>query len=495
MRRVWTGRPSVAVVLAVGLTVASWTGVVRPPADAAETRASSAGSAARALAVTDWPAYERGPDHHSANFDDTAVTAANAGSLGQAWRFVAEAASQPGQPARRFDASPVVASDTVFIGSRTGMFYALDADTGAVRWQRQLDFGSNATCAAKGIVATAAVAPDPASGALTVYAAGAHFLYALNAADGAQRWRRSIGPNTAAGNRLYFNWSSPTVLGGRVFMGIGANCDDVKIRGGVVAIDQRTGAVQHTWFDAPAGQVGATVWSTAAAQGNVLWATTGSPDPNGPAIFDAYSIVRLGAATMAKQDQWKAPNAIDSDLDFGSSPTLFSATVAGASTALVGACNKNGLFYAWRRSNLAAGPVWSRRVGDTGGTGSGACITSAAWDSGLDRLFVAANSTSIGGTSFAGAVRALNPATGAVIWQRGLPCVVNGSPTINGAIVAVPLFGCPAGASPSVRFFRKSDGMPVGSVPAGGSVFAQPVFANAMVYVAGEDGTLTAFRP
>jgi polyvinyl alcohol dehydrogenase (cytochrome) len=328
-----------------------------------------------------------------------------------------------------------------------------------------------------------------------VYAAGAHFLYALNANTGNQVWRRSIGPDTANGNALYFNWSSPTVVGGRVFMGLGANCDDTKIRGGVVAVNQHTGAVQRTWYDAPAGQVGATVWSSAAAGGGQVWATTGSPDPNGPSLFDAYSIVRLAAGTMVKQDQWQAPNTIDSDLDFGSSPTLFNATIAGTSRQLVGACNKNGLFYAWNRWNLGAGPIWSRRVGDVGGTGNGACITSAAWDSRTARLFVAANSTTIGGTAFAGGVRALDAATGAVLWERGLPCIVNGSPTINSQIVAVPLFGCPTGVAPSVRFFRLSDGTPVGQAPASASVFAQPVFANAMVYVAGEDGTLTAYRP
>ena len=41
---------------------------------------------------------------------------------------------------------------------------------------------------------------------------------------------------------------------------------------------------------------------------------------------------------------------------------------------MIGACNKNGIYYAWRRQNLAAGPVWQRQVGNTGGTGNGACM-------------------------------------------------------------------------------------------------------------------------
>ena len=315
---------------------------------------------------TDWAAFHRNAAHVSATFGDPAVTVANAGSLSQRWQFTAQAATEPNQPARAFDASPTVVGNRVYIGSRTGMFYALNATTGAVVWQKQLDWGSAEYCPAKGIVGTATVMPDPVDGVLTVYAPGAHFLYALNAATGAQRWKRSIGPNTAAGNGLYFNWSSPTVAGGRVFMGLAANCGDRPIRAGVVALNQHTGAWQNTWHAVPAGTVGASVWSSQASNGNYVWVTTGNPDPTGTTIDDAYSIVRLLASTLAKQDKWTAPLGQAADLDFGSSPTLFAASLGGVETPMVGACNKNGRYYAWRRWNLAAGPVWSRLVGAPG---------------------------------------------------------------------------------------------------------------------------------
>lgn len=451
--------------------------------------------AAGTTAATDWPAYQRNNSHTSAIFGDPAITPSNAGSLHKAWAFVAKAGTQQGQPRPSFDASPTVVGNTVFIGSRTGIFYALNATTGAVVWQKQLDYGSNTKCSAKGIVGTATVAPDPQTGTLMVYAAGAHFVYALNALTGAQLWRSSVGPNTAAGEARYFNWGSPTVDSGHVFEGLGANCDALKVRGGVVSLDQRTGALQRTWYDAPPGSTGATVWSSQAADGTNVWVTTGSPDPTGTAIYDAYSIVRLNESTLVKRDQWTAPNALTSDLDFGSSPTLFRATIAGTSTPLVGACNKNGLFYAWRQSNLAAGPVWSRRVGQSGGTGNGACITSAAWDFQARRLFVASNDTTINGAPAAGGLRALDPATGASIWEQPLPCLPNGSPTINSQVVAVPMMSCPTGVSPQVRLYRETDGQFLGSVPETGGTFAQPVFAHGMLYVASEDGTITAYSP
>lgn len=478
MRR--TALPMIAMTLVTGALLA--------PASAATREAA-------VVPNVDWPAYERNVAHSSAIFADPTVTTTNVGSLHEAWHLKAQAATQPNQPAARFDASPTVVNNRVYIGSRTGMFYVLNASTGAVIWKKQLDYGSAAVCAAKGIVGTATVANDPVDGVLTVYVPGAHFLYALNAATGVQRWKRSIGPNTANGNALYLNWASPTVSGGRIFTGLAANCESNLIRGGVVSLNQHTGAIQHTWYAVPAGKVGASVWSSEAAAGNNVWVTTGNPDPNGTTIDDSYSIVHLNAGTLAKVDKWTVPIAQDADLDFGSSPTLFTATVGGVSTPLVGACNKNGFFYVWRQANLAAGPLWARQVGTSGSLDGGSCITSAAWDFNAKRLFVAANTTTIGGIQSPGGLRALNPVTGAVIWERRLPCIPTGSPTLNGSIVAVSMFGCPTGVTPTIQLLRESDGQLLRQLPATGKTFAQPVFAAGHLFVASEDGTLTAYIP
>jgi hypothetical protein len=94
-----------------------------------------------------------------------------------------------------------------------------------------------------------------------------------------------------------------------------------------------------------------------------------------------------------------------------------------------------------------------------------------------------------------GGLRAFDPGTGALVWERRLPCLPNGSPTINGQVVAVPMYSCPAGVAPSVQLFRESDGQPLGSIRATGPVFAQPVFASGQLFVAAEDGSLTAYGP
>ena len=189
------------------------------------------------------------------------------------------------------------------------------------------------------------------------------------------------------------------------------------------------------------------------------------------------------------------PAGQSDDLDFGSSPTLFAGTIAGRATKLVAACNKNSVLYAWRRSNLAAGPVWSRLVGTSAAADVGACLTSPAWDFQSQRLFATSNQTVIAGTTAPGSVRALDPSTGSILWEQPLPCLPVGSPTVNGQLVAVPMYRCPTGIDPTVNLYRETDGQLIARVPATGKTFAQPVFAAGQLLVASEDGTITAYGP
>src|SRR3954463_16109073 len=211
--------------------------------------------ASAATPVADWPQYMDNTSHSSAGHEGAITTAAVA-SLHSVWHLPA---------GNRVDASVTVVGGRAYVAGRDAVVYAVNAITGALLWQKQLDKGSSTFCPAKGSVGTPAVLADPVTGALTVYAAGAHSLYALDAATGVQRWSRAIGPATASGEALYFNWSSPTVSGGRIFMGLAANCEPHLIRGGLVSLNQHTGAVLHTYYDTPAGTVGGSIWSSAAA--------------------------------------------------------------------------------------------------------------------------------------------------------------------------------------------------------------------------------------
>jgi outer membrane protein assembly factor BamB len=443
-----------------------------------------------------WEGYLHDPTHSSFNNQATAITLANATALVPAWSWRAGSS---------LFASPTVYNGRIYIGAKNGVFYALDEATGAVVWQRFLGQTLKLTCpgAPFGLAATATVAVDPSTQVPIVYVYSPDGnLYALNAGDGTIVWSSNVYIPSSTVND-YFAWSSPAVINGRVYVGISSQCATPPVRGGVKAFQQATGAPIATYFSVPDGVVGASVWSSVAVStsGDVL-VTTGAPGQPQPG--DSWSVVRLDGQTLAKLDIWTVPQSeLVPDSDFGGSPTIFQANLGGTITPMVGACNKNGKYYALRIDNLAAGPVWTFQagnpwndpLGEAGGgvSGGGQCIAAAIWDG--SRLFVASNATMIGDVSFGGSIRELDPATGAVIWNTGLPDAVYGSPSLNGAgVIALATYDEGPGQT-AAYLIDASNGSILKTISTSNvSTFAQPVFADEFLFVASINGRLTAYR-
>jgi outer membrane protein assembly factor BamB len=449
--------------------------------------------AARVGANLDWLQFLHDPQHSSVS-QATAFTPASAGSVTRVWRWKPTVIS--GQAAPNLDASPTVAAGSVYIGAESGGFYALNESTGAVQWSRQLD-----TCPGRGITATAAVEPDPVTGVSTVYVSGAHFLYAMDAVTGAQVWKTRIGPVTA-NLREYYNWSSPMVVAGHIYVGLASDCGGPLIRGGVVELDQHTGKVLRTWHSVPAGSIGASVWSTVAASGSGsgLWASTGSECdpalvrcPPGNQIGYSLSIVHLSSSLKLLQ-AWQVPGNTGHDWDFGSSPTLFGGT--GGVPAAVGACNKNGNYYALAAHPLGSSPLWTDAIAAPSGP-TGLCLASSVWDGHSNQLFIAGNATTIGGVSFGGSVREVDPVTGAFSWQTGLPCAEVGTPSLDSAgVLAVATWSCTQPNTPGAYLLDAATGAILTTLPTGRSrIFSQPVFAQGTLFVATQTGGLFDFAP
>jgi hypothetical protein len=344
--------------------------------------------------------------------------------------------------------------------------------------------------------------PDPKTGTLTVYAAGARDLYALNAGTGAVVWKKRIGPPDPPMVDASYNWSSPTVVAGHVFMGLASRCDTPLVRGGVVELDQHTGAVQHTWHSVPTGSIGGSVWSSiaATANGQNVWVSTGNECdptvnacPSGDRVGDSNSVVHL-SGSLKRLQAWQAAGTLGGgqDSDFGSSPTLFG---TGPTPPDVGACNKNGTYYAFAANPLTT-PIWMDTLGAAAG-GLSMCIASSVWNGTTGALYAAANATTIGGTGYGGSVRQIDPVSGAYIWQRGLPCAVIGTPSLDAArVLAVGTYtGCvPPTSKPGAYLLDAGDGSILATLPVNDArVFSQPVFAGTALYVATESSGLYAF--
>jgi polyvinyl alcohol dehydrogenase (cytochrome) len=443
---------------------------VATKADPARARQRPALTASAALPATDWPAYLNGPLHTSYNPSQTAITPANAGELIKEW------STTVGAP---FIASPTVTSGAVYIGGFNGEFYKLSEHTGKVLNHVNIGAQPSLTCPATGVSSTAAVGFSPRGHIPTVYVAGGDgYLYALRASNLSVEWKAVVAiPSTKINN--YYNWSSPTIADGRIYLGISSSCDVPLIRGGLAAYSQATGRRLAVYYTVPAGakNAGGSVWSSIGiAPNGDLYATTGNGPADNPRLQNSESILKFDPANLKLLGSYQVPRReVTSDGDFGASPVFFG--------KYVGACNKNGTFYVLNQSTMKL--VWRWRIGhQAGGPGRGECIAAPAYN-GKD-LYLGGNETTLGGTTYGGSVSARSATTGRLLWETGLPAEVVGSPTLDGkGLLAVGTY--PFSSSPGAVYLVNAS---TGAIVTGadplttGWTFAQSVFANSWLYTA-----------
>ena len=436
---------------------------------ATELLGTGAAGTASGTTFVNWPQYLYSPDHLSANAAATTITPANAASLTRVWQF---------NPATTgFLSSPVVYNGVIYIGGKNGYFYALNETTGAIIWKRFIGVVPKLTCGRQGFTSTATVAPDPATGNPTIYVYGATgYLYAMNTADGTDVWPPAAVaiPSTTVND--YYAWSSPLVTGGNIYVGISSQCDVPLVRGGLSEFSQASGALENTFFTTPPQSVGAGIWSSAATDGQSIYVTTGNGDPDSL----GFSVIKL-SPSLSQEDIWTAPsNQLVEDSDFGGSPGLWTALIGGIQTPMVGALNKNGIFYAFKTSALSAGPVWQLAIAK-----GGANVAAPVFDG--THMFLAATRTTIKGVGYAGSVRNVNPATGAVVWQTGLTGKIIGTPTVDGAgVLAASSYGSRGGLN-ALWLINAATGQILKTISYGSSsTFAQPVFADGYLFTASQ---------
>ena len=463
----------------VGLTIAVAIGVTGPVSALASTQAGGgqagggAAVAGPASALTGWRAYLGGAQHDSYSAGQTAITPANATALTLKW--------QAG-PGTDYLASPIVADNAVFIGASSGWFYKLSLTTGKVLHKFYLGVQKPTTCTGElGTVDTATVTTDPADQRPTVYVAGADgYLYALRASNLTVKWKSVIAiPSRTVNN--YFDWSSPTVAHGKIYIGVASNCDHPLVRARLIAYHQRTGKRLAVFYTVPKGSIGGSVWSSVAvaADGDVF-ATTGNGPETQQLLGDSESILKL-SPSLQLLGKFQIPvRQLKYDADFGSSPALFG--------KYVGACDKNGIFYVLRQSTMKV--AWENRISGPPTKISG-CIAAAVYN-GHD-LFLAGFARTIKGVLYPGSVQERDPSTGKLIWQAGLPSGVIGSPSLDGGGVLVAGTYGSAPASNATYLIDAANGTILATLAAGND-FAQSAFADGMLVTANSDGVF-AYAP
>jgi polyvinyl alcohol dehydrogenase (cytochrome) len=199
--------------------------------------------------------------------------------------------------------------------------------------------------------------------------------------------------------------------------------------------------------------------------------------------------VKLRASDLTVLGSWTVPAANQGagDPDFGTTPTLFTATINNQPRQLVGAANKDGIFYAWDRTPNAQQQltlVWQTTVGTASASPSTGSIVSAAWDG--TELYVGGGNVTINGTSCTGNIDALDPATGAYIWQSCLTShVLAGITEVPGLIV----IGTTGG---NLLVIATSNGAQLFSYRAASGIQGESTVSNGIVYIPVGNGTLVA---
>ena len=443
------------------------------PAGGAAARSAPARSAVSPGAVspgtvspgTEWLGYLDGPLHTSYSPAQTLITPASASALTQLWTRAI------GAP---YTASPTVTSAAVYIGGANGIFYKLSEHAGKVLSRISLGAQPALTCPAVGITSTATIADDPRGHVQTVYVAGGDgYLYALRASNLSVEWRSVIGiPSTKVNN--YYDWSSPTVIGGKIYIGISSGCDKPLVRGGLIEFSQATGAKLAEYFTVPAGarNAGGSIWSSigVAPDGDV-YATTGNGPKRKPQLQSSEAILKFSPSLKLLGTFHVPQSQVTDDGDFGGSPVFFGGDV--------GACNKNGVFYALVQSTMKL--AWRKRIANSDGA-TGECLAAPA-DNGT-YLFLAAGATTIGGAAYGGSVQERAPGDGTLVWATGLPNGVLGSPTLDGGgVLTVGTYAAGGG----VYLINAATGAIVVKLTTG-RTFGQSVFADSRLYTATSNG-------
>jgi len=432
--------------------------------------AHAAPAAIASASASDWPTYLHDAQRTAAS-GDTTLSTANVARLTKRWSYATGGIIAAGA---------TVVNGVAYIGSWDGYEYALDAASGALKWKTFLGItraSSNCFPSTIGVSSVATVQDG------VVYVGGGDtYWYALDATTGTVLWKVYTGDNSATGG--HYNWSSPLIYNGYAYIGIASVGDCPLVQGQLLQVSLATRQVVNTFNVVPNGQIGGGVWTSPAVDPttNTVYVTTGTLNDYTQTLSEA--LVALDASTLALKGVWQVPrSAAVSDSDWGNSPLLFD---DASGRHLVAAVNKNGVLYAFDRGNLNAGPVWQREVAIGGqcptcGDGS---VSSMALGNGL--LYVASGNTTINGQGYPGAVRAIDPATGNVVWEHGEPNpVLPALAYANGLVVAA--------AGPTLDVLNAANGARLYSYRTGATFYGPPTVAEGAIYIGSNDANVYAF--
>lgn len=504
-----------ATTVGLSVLIAS-AGFVAGSVDAVET--GLPGCAAPTHEGGEWRSYGGNFQNHRNQPAEKTINAANAANLAKAWTFnVADATQAGGAGGGNLQNTAVVADGCVYLATSTGYVFALNADTGALVWRSPRLPGAAAGNLVGGVITGS---PTVANGKVYVGVSrkNSPYVAALDQATGQPVWDTNLSIIDPAKGRPEYNTttvSGPVLVDGMIFQGIMAAEETAGARGGYAFIDAETGAlIKQEWTisdaEYAAGYRGASVWCTAAADeaDKYVYACGGNPASKQMEARNANSLLKIDAdrtratfgqivaAFKGNYDQYYpgldrqpacdnvpttlvwSPTCLQMDLDFGSSPSLYSINVAGQPVKLLGDLQKSGIYYATFADNMQL--AWSTVVGGPAPVWN---ASSPAVDE--NNVYVAANPP--------GQVVSLTDDRGRYRWASPITSVgphFESVSTANGLVYTVDNFGtvhiidAATGLPVKHLSIAQEQREPIGSVSSHGiSIARNTVFATAGSFV------------
>jgi len=411
-------------------------------------------------------------------------------------------------------ASPSVVDGTVYVGAHSGIFYAVNAKNGKVRWtfkvtdKNQNSYGP--------IISSAAV--DTIDGTKVVLFGGGSTLYLLNAASGSQLASVCLDPRTnpavqcKGSTEVIEVEASPSIVhlpSGEVRVVSGMDFNEAPDVGRAGVLEFRVDHAGSSWSLVPlwkfdpetlttytndpvhAGGKGngcGNVWSSPAvdvANGLIFFGVgnCNSTTAVGPEVGDGEAIVAIsldGGLLQWRFRPRKPDNGLD--LDFGSSPQL----LPGGS---VGEAGKDGTYYSFTR--VAGTPAWSSHV--TVGSDIGGFIGSPALGlvTGAPAIFApsAIPISTVKGTTQKSireglthptrvmALHAIDVATGTDLWDAPMPLPSYAAVTYGNGVVFLPnTFGF------QMQAFQANRGLPLWAFPLGAAPSSAAAIVGSAIY-------------
>jgi outer membrane protein assembly factor BamB len=426
---------------------------------------------AASLRADDWLMYLHDPAHTSDNTAETQLGPDNANQLHALWTL------NVGAP---LASAPTVSEGKLYFGDWKGNFFSVNASDGSINWQHFVGKAPDPTvqCSQPGVGVTS----QPTVLNDMVYVGGGDSaVYAFKKSTGEQVWRLPLAdPNAGA-----YIWSSMALYRGALYVGVASLGDCPLVRGALVRIDPNDPTNPLIRYLVPDDQVGGGIWSTPGfdESTNTVYVTTGTGDQDESTGLWGGTLLALDATTLYVKAHYFLPsNSTGNDIEWGSSPTLFN-TADG--TPYVAANGKDGVMYALNRTDLS--PAWVLKlaiecIAPVLGCGSistpvfdGTTLYSGAGDSNIEDFPL-------------GTVYAIDPNSGAVLWQQQTAGVVVAPLTLAHGLLY-------ASTTQGLIVFDAATGDRLWDDQQHGALYSQPVVVNGTVYSTYLNGDVIAWQP